>query len=1086
MKSHLRKLSLSFVLLSILCGSLISPIGTITPSNGQNNLDQELNHFSVQKTENRVGENSSSRTKDLQYFNLSYHEKTMFNSEIEGINAFNTPDGPAGLRVHTSRIEAFGSMNWSYNLTSPSGGFKTIETVTTGDLDNDANEEIIILSSDGVLHALNSNGTRLWKTVTGLPAHNTLLIRNVTNTAGSEIILCDKDEASAWFYSKNGYPIDELPIPPTVDHIFNLAAGNINTTYTGNEMAFLIDIGGNKHLVVSNYWQLTEKPVFNVDLSAWTPSTTSVSTKLLIDDLAVEAGNETAVAIKRNGNDQIKLGIYNSTGGTTTRWGNAPISGGYGWSNRNFLQLTGANIEGTRKKVVLTLTNRIIIANDSTSETTISPSSNLRGTCIINSTASPNLDLGVVYKNGTSSQVESACLNLTASSVDTLWKKNISVGIESTYFATVQNSLYIALASGLYSVISENGDITTHASVIAGVTGENNIIGAQSVYNFASLRKRFVLNQNGTRIVDPPAIKAGAIIQRAQVGDYYPNQTGLEVVLVEKTFTDRNLTFFDANGAAITSRSLDPNLTIQSLGPSFPGAKKLPLGIRNTTSGNYRASIYDYDSDTLTQGSEIFDNPSQITRANLRDQTVFLYSTIAPKLLVINTDGDYLGMKPLPSTPDQLEVENLDAKNGNEIIYTYNDKLRILRDDLSIINTFDFDSSGARPFFIRDLLTNSIDPYQGKEILFTDFTGGGSRVSVLNQQQKLVGETFYSFSSLGVISSFVDPVNVSGDLTFFMASTSECAIIRLEKSGITYEFIKDESVNIPGRTTIPSIRKRGKEVTGVFTFQNTTGTWFNHLSVQKDFYRPNITVSSPSLKKLDAINKTITWKNNFSLLSRIKDDASIWAYTYQLEYYDAAGTTISTDTGSYVFLKPRTNITNRLTISTTPEVKKLRVEIHAEDRTGRTAQETLIIHFDRQAPSLRLQTPSSLKAIQDTINIVVLVTEEFQLNMVYLTVKNEKIAMTPDPTEPVENNTYRYTAQLSTNILDTGTNELTIVANDGAGHETTTSLTISKPGFAGTDLPPTLFWGIFSAVVAAIVIGIGAYLYKKPQSTSKS
>ncbi len=1058
MQTKSSKVILTLLLVISIFGCSIRPV-TIISLNGVDTPHEVQNsNRSMGSSPISITENSTSHPKNLQYFNLSHHGRTMFPSEIQGIQTITTGTGPAGIRVYDGTIDTFGAVSWDYTVKTPSGGYEQIEAVTAGDINNDGEDEVILLSQAGLLYALSSNGILLWRTVTGLAQYDLITILDATETSGLEIILYDEDESSFWIYSNAGYPVDKVTI--SGDGILTMDTGQINETISGNELLLVNHSGGIPDLTVLNNWNLRTKSVFRIDLD-WFPSTTAISTKLLAEDLATEAGEEIAVAVKRNGYSRFMLGVYNSTGGDTNRWGNPQA---YNFSTGTLLQFTSTQIEGTTR-LVLTTPDYALIAKNATMDIQI-PVLNLIDTAIVNATATAQPDLATVYHNYTSGQIESSCLNLTKEVNNTVWKRNISVGVEATYFDAAGDTIYIASESGSYSSLSKDGQIINYGAIPAGVLTKHSTIQEKALYEVSSSRQVLALDRDSVQVVSASPSERGAFITKYKIGDYDPDETGLETVLVEKTFTGRQLSFFDQDGNTLTTASLHPNLSVEVLGTPYPGAKKLPVGMQNLTSNRYYAAVCDVDTGNITLGRELYGAPQQIVHAILRNKNTFIYYTLSENMLhVMDSNAEYIGFKSLPGTLDQIVAVNLDGEGGDEIIYTHGgNKLTILREDLSEITTVNFDYS-TNHFVVGDLISY----LNGNEIVTTD----GPFLVLLNQTGRL-GDMYVGFS--GQVATFVEPVNVSGDITFLVASNSQCGIVRMWEEGTSIDVKVDSTISIPGLSAIPLLHApKNSSTIGTFTFSNATGTWMPTLTVQKDFYHPTIITSSPSIKTLNATNITFTWKNNFSLFTQIKDDASIKSYGYTIRYYDEDGDQVSSDQASYTFQGKKPTSNHTLSVTVTNQIVKLKIALLTEDWVGRMADERMLIHVDREAPSLQLQTPSSIQASGEEVSVTTLVRDNIQLKTVYLRVQGNTILMTANPPRPISNKTktYRYTAEITTNLLNVGSNTVTIFAEDEAGHSTSIEMTIEKPG-----IPPLLLWGTIGGVCVA-VIGLGVYLYRK-------
>ncbi len=106
------------------------------------------------------------------------------------------------------------------------------------------------------------------------------------------------------------------------------------------------------------------------------------------------------------------------------------------------------------------------------------------------------------------------------------------------------------------------------------------------------------------------------------------------------------------------------------------------------------------------------------------------------------------------------------------------------------------------------------------------------------------------------------------------------------------------------------------------------------------------------------------------------------------------------------------------------------ITLLVKDKAGNTMEYTVTIYIDNTPPTAQILSPSNSTVIHDVVNITVMYSDIF-LREAILLIDNETVNIT---------GTYNYT--LDTTTMTDGLHNITLIVQDKAGHESTTSIVV--------------------------------------------
>ena len=1083
-------MSMRYVVVLALC------ILMIIPSYGVSQSQTKVSHHTL-NTLDKVHVNSAEQVNPI-LANLSLRRLTPLNSSIVSSGVAQHDGTQVMFAAFRDSIVALSGAKWIYELCHKNGSFDAVLSVTTGDVNGDRSEEIIVRSRDGYLYCIDSgDGELLFKRITNLDTlFNKILVCDVVKTSGSEIIVYSENSNKIHVFSSEGYYLGEIRLQ-TIDDIEYIVCGEMNTGYTGQELCVLgYDMStGYYYIAVLNIYDFPEKDeryaIYPTSLgtnfiTGYDPS--DVYGIMYIENLTAETGNEMIIAgVITYSVSSVRIVVYNSSGQISTVW-SSPMSIG---SSREWVKLWFYDIDDDSALEILVGTRDFTaIVQDPSTYTTIlhHPEAIVWDEGFYYNAAIMNVSAILIYTNISDYVCYVGILNISATTTFDLMSKvrftSDGTMSGSTVYTIIRDQNLYLLRPGKAMKCTVSGlniNIAEHITVWS----QGHYLKQSSIL-YDDTQRIIEMNLGWVRVLSLTGdVELQYVAENyrelyynyysVDLGDYVP-QEGYELAVFE--VVDSNtmyLKIVSSEGVVKTINVSMPayNVYGMRLLPPPPGSSKALIILYNYSADEFVAGILDTNSGSITIGASDVPYGYGTLMKTDTGYCYLLYNYGGQSLYILDPEGaNIVGILNIEIEIYDVWAKDLDMDGADELIVCGYDggvyTIYLIEDDFSKY-TIDSGSYVSISVVICDLF-----PEDGYEIIYHD----NNYLHVYNPVSKEIIDSYYTGVSWGLPLSNYPVIKVNDDVVIWLVdlSAGRSWTIRFLQTMDYHDISMDTKISFyldAYRVEAALCRQQNIGNMLQVLLINNKGTRYaiGTLEFDVDLEDPRIEYACPSIIESNISGYAVAINETLSIAISVEDDLGLSYASAQITFRDVDNNYIATDNW-YWELEGKVSENFTIDVEAPEGTYYIYLQISAEDLAGRSRTISRTAILDLYAPTIMPQISDEISVRGDEeIIINAYIGDDVGIRRVYIEFDGYVIPMkTSEEIEPEPGMIYYYTAKVYIKKFD-GEKTLKIVAEDFAGRRTEYSI-IVKCKVPLQEKP--LF---ITGVMIGIAAGVAAIIY---------
>lgn len=1045
-----------------------------------------------------------SQQRSPKIFNLSLDMVSEFNSSVQSILV---ADGDGGTKVVVvatrDEIIAVQGASWRYELRYDDGTFDEFLSMSSGDVDADGIDEIVVLSEGELMYIINAeDGTLAYKRTTNLGTNfDKICIADVVDIAGKEIIVYSENSNRLHVFTNNGMYLGTITLS-IIDDIEYVTAGEINASYAGDELLVLgYDTTSGYYYIAAlslHQYPYSYSTIFTRGLGTnyiTTHTPTDIFGLVYIRNITVEFGDELIiVGVRATGSSNIYLTVWNTSGRISQYWPTGiTIGTSKKWAYIYFYDFNGDSQE---EMVVASKDRTIFVLNYTSYQSVAHPGGlDILGESIYYRSDISNVSALMICKNITEEITYACVVNVSnISTFEVLARQALYTGDIAGEKIVMDTDKYYLYGGGRFFTGTASGS-TLSLPEIEYIYANYDIGYPQALPNHEirpilnSAGWTRVYSYDGSLIYEYRALAGRSTMAVLGYQDYLPGSSGYELAIWEYAGSIGGSPQYYIK---LVSGSIEKtyNVSLPGMGsigidisPPVPGSNYAILLVYNYTSGIYVLAKLNLDDGSIELGSRLGAYVVWIALIKTYDTYyhIFLDMSTQQTLYFVDPNTAYIvGIKDLPEqvySGYSIHVVDIDNDGNDEIVMRCYDGtyyyISILNEDMSV-ETITSASFVSEPIIVD--LTD--DP--GLEIIFSYRSYSYYYLAVYNPTEGFLMSKYIGNYRFYVVAT-VPPIEVSDDIVvcFLDESNDRLGGVRFLASSEYTDVSIDYWVSLEYDSYTYATTVYTQERTDALChliFVSDTGRYALFLvDYLVDYEVPDVELSSPYMS-YENITGYIAWNTTIPLTIKASDDTALQYLDLTVTYYDAYGNSLRSDY-YYWSSDSESTVTKNVTFELPEDAVTFDLEINAVDVVGRDRYVERYVVVDKYAPTIIPQIPDKINIEGDEeVRISAYIGDDIMVASVYIEFEGRVIPMkTTEEATPEPNELYYYTASIYIAKFS-GDKTLRIVARDYVGKTTTYNITIhcEIPITGRTEFKVGLAVGITAAA-----LGVAIFILRK-------